>query len=109
MIKNLIVFIIGVLILLVLVGVYIFKMSSNNVPTVEGVKFAISQAQYCEIKDDCVEVNSRCPFGCSVFVNKAERQNIQDLMDSYLGPYCVYDCVEIKGYDCVSKKCSVLF
>ena len=109
MIKNLIIFIIAFLVLIVLVVTYTFKTSPTKALTLEDVKVAISQAQYCETKDDCVEVSSKCPFGCSVFVNQAERQSIQDLINAYDGPDCVYGCVEVKGYDCISNKCSILF
>lgn len=83
--------------------------SSYKIPqTQESIEQAIKEAQYCEVKSDCVQVESKCPFGCYVFVNKNEAEKIQTFINSYESR-CMYNCVELARYDCVNNKCEVLY
>ncbi len=83
------------------------QLVQRMVPTEASIKEQITEANYCETKADCVQVVSQCPFGCYVFVNVAEAERLQQLIDQYPSQ-CVYDCVSMLGYDCVDNKCKVL-
>lgn len=81
---------------------------SYKLPRTEtGIKQAIEQARYCEAKSDCAQVQSKCPFGCYVFVNEKEVGRIQTFIDSYESR-CIYLCVPLKDYDCINNKCEIL-
>lgn len=81
--------------------------SSYKIPQTEsGINQAIEQAQYCEVKSDCVQVDAKCPFGCNVFVNKREVERIQTFIDSHESR-CAYVCVALKSYDCVNNRCEI--
>lgn len=83
-------------------------MSSYKIPTTEkGVKQSIEKARYCEAKADCAQVQSKCPFGCGIFVNKNEAERINTIIDAYESR-CIYQCVIVKGYDCINNKCQLL-
>lgn len=78
-------------------------------PRSEGqIKREIEQARYCDTKNDCTPVNSQCPFGCYVIVNKNEAQRIEQLISSFRST-CTYSCIELKGFDCINKKCEPLY
>lgn len=83
--------------------------SSYKIPKTEaGIKQAIEQARYCEVKSDCAQVESKCPFNCWVFVNGKEAGRIKNFIDSYESR-CIYKCVRLKGYDCIDNKCQALY
>ncbi|MCK6462748.1 MAG: hypothetical protein L6Q29_02935 [Candidatus Pacebacteria bacterium] len=89
--------------------VYCDSGPSYKIPqTQEGIKRAIKETQYCEVKSDCAQVQSKCPFGCYTFVNKKDADRIQAFIDSYEST-CIYSCVELAGYDCVNNKCEVIY
>lgn len=70
------------------------------------IKKEIEKAGYCEADPDCEIVPAQCPFGCFVGINKKEVSRIKDLVDDYEST-CVYSCIEVKGVECVNKKCQV--
>lgn len=72
------------------------------------IKQAIEKAKYCEKKEDCAKIDSQCPFGCWVVVNKKEAERIKEMIDSYESE-CVYGCVEVKGYDCIDNTCQIVY
>lgn len=71
------------------------------------VKKEIEKANYCEVKSDCVLIESKCPFDCYVGVNKDREDRIRNLIDNH-NSKCVYSCVEVKGVDCINNKCEVV-
>ncbi len=82
---------------------------SYKIPTTEnGIKRAIEQARYCDVKSDCAQVQPKCPFGCGIFVNKNEAERINASLESYVSR-CIYQCIMVKDYDCVNQKCQVLY
>jgi hypothetical protein len=36
------------------------------------IQSKINQANYCNIKSDCIDIGGKCPFGCYIYVNKEE-------------------------------------
>lgn len=69
---------------------------------------AITEANYCEVASDCeLVVQSYCPFGCHIHVNKNEAARIWELLDGYESK-CMYSCVEFKGVDCVNNTCQLV-
>jgi len=78
-------------------------------PRSEGyIKREIDKANYCSAKEDCVDVGGQCPFGCYVFVNKNEAQRIGAMITSFEST-CVYSCMALKDFDCISGKCQPIF
>lgn len=69
------------------------------------IKEAIEKARYCSVKEDCILVESKCPFGCYIFVNKNEAKKINDLVQSYESS-CIYSCIQLEDFDCIAGKCS---
>lgn len=95
--------IIGIIIFSVLItSVTIFfpytKVKESN------IKSAIEKANYCIVESDCVDAESKCPFGCYVYVNKNEVEEISELIKSY-DSKCVYDCVSCPTVICENQKC----
>lgn len=77
--------------------------------TVEEVETEIEEANYCENADECVEIIPGCPFGCWDFVNSAEEERIQELIDTYhdqnSGETCLYDCAGHGAVSCTDGRC----
>lgn len=72
------------------------------------IKKEINEANYCQVVSDCQMVTeSKCPFGCYVFVNKNESTRIGELLEEYESN-CAYSCIEFKGVECVSNSCQIL-
>jgi len=73
----------------------------------QGIKNAIEQANYCETKEDCVLVGSKCPFDCYIYSNKAEADRIRTMVDGF-DSQCTYSCIASDGVECVSGKCTMI-
>ena len=70
------------------------------------IKNQIKEANYCNVKEDCVWVGSKCPFGCNIYVNVNEENRIKDLLDNYI-ERCAYACVPVSSVECINNKCVV--
>ncbi len=68
------------------------------------IKKEIEEANYCDTKDDCVDVGGKCPFGCYVYVNEGEAERIRGLVDSYESD-CVYGCMACLDVECRDNRC----
>ena len=68
------------------------------------VEAALSDANYCEVADDCVGVGAVCPFGCNLLVNEAEKEAVLALLSEY-EPECFYKCEPALGLDCEAGRC----
>jgi hypothetical protein len=72
----------------------------------------IDEANYCAAPEDCVNVGSYCPFGCTILVNAAEEERIESLIEDYYdshgGEQCMYDCIAVAGFDCQAQRCVTL-
>lgn len=89
--------------LLIIIGSISLYFLINDQET--KIRKEIELANYCEVQDDCVVVNSKCPFDCFVFVNKNESSRISELIDSYPSK-CIYGCIAVvPELDCVEGKC----
>lgn len=98
---------IGIIIFIIsIIGISIFlsfpKIKESN------IKFAIDKANYCEVDSDCVDAGGKCPFGCYVYVNKNEVEQISRLIQSY-DSKCIYGCVSNTTVACENKKCKEIF
>jgi len=71
------------------------------------IKKEIENASYCQQKSDCEVIQSQCPFGCYLAVNKNESQRIKNLIDNFDSD-CTYGCTELNDYDCVENKCRLI-
>jgi len=105
--KKQLIFLSAAAIFLIISGVAI--LFSKTVFSDENkIKKEIEKAGYCGQKSDCEIIDSQCPFGCFVAVNKNESERIKNLIDNYQSN-CVYSCLEVDGYDCVKNKCTIIF
>ena len=68
------------------------------------IKSAIEKANYCEIDSDCADAGGKCPFGCYVYVNKKEVEQISKIINAYNSD-CVYGCILCSDVICENKKC----
>lgn len=68
------------------------------------VDWRLERANYCEVEEDCVNLGSKCPFGCYIYVNENEEKEMKNLLDSF-DSKCVYGCGECLDVDCISGKC----
>ena len=91
---------IALIIILIIVSIYLSKPIFEE----KRIRAEIEKANYCEVKSDCIQVESQCPFDCYVFVNKNEAERVGGLIMNYSSS-CAYICVEIRDYDCVRGKC----
>ena len=89
------------LMLLFLAGLWAFFFNPSQE---QRILAAIEQANYCTVKSDCVQVDSQCPFGCYVFVNKGAADRIEGMIQQF-DSTCDYSCLELESYDCVQGKC----
>lgn len=66
----------------------------------------IKQANYCNVKEDCIDAGSKCPFGCHIYVNKDKVDKISRLLKSY-SDKCNYDfqCLDCPDVECDNNKC----
>jgi hypothetical protein len=76
-------------------------------PDKVSIQREIDRAKYCEDAADCVDVGSKCPFGCSIVVNKVEAEFIRKLVQDYTTD-CAYDCLALKEILCQEKKCKAV-
>jgi hypothetical protein len=74
-------------------------------PTEASVKEEIARANHCEVDTDCASAGTKCPFGCSIPVNKSEVARIKELLDDFGDETCQYDCINVTGFTCQNKVC----
>lgn len=70
----------------------------------EFIQGQIDKANYCSVKEDCVLAESKCPFGCNIFVNKNELGRINKLISEYKQK-CNLSCAPLKYHNCDENKC----
>lgn len=70
----------------------------------EAVSRAITEANHCETKEDCVLVGSKCPFDCYIYAHKDEADRIRSMVDAYPSD-CTYSCIASEGVDCIANVC----
>ncbi|MFW6025004.1 MAG: hypothetical protein ACOCRX_01550 [Candidatus Woesearchaeota archaeon] len=93
----------GITILIILV---ISIVTFLSVPKLKEsyIKNKIEKANYCEVDSDCVYIDSKCPFGCHIYVNEKESKEISNLIESYESK-CVYGCISCEDVICQDNKC----
>lgn len=90
-------------ILLIIAVFFIFNFDRKV--TEKYIGSEIEKANYCETDSDCgLVTNSKCPFGCYIYVNEDEVNRIENLLEGYESQ-CIYGCVQNKGVECVDNKC----
>jgi len=72
--------------------------------TPEYVKAELAKLNYCEVKDDCVETETKCPLGCYHMVNQAELEKANALVASFKQT-CFQTCAILDDFECVEGKC----
>ena len=86
--------------ILTIVLVSLFGCSRSKVY----IKNEIEKANYCDVKEDCVDAGGKCPFGCYVYVNKNEVHRIENLIASFRSD-CIYDCISCRNVECINNTC----
>lgn len=82
----------------------VFYIYEASVVKERRVKVQISASNYCEVDNDCVVVDSKCPFDCYVFVNQDNAVEVKKTIDEYESK-CVYGCAEKPSVKCEQNKC----
>lgn len=71
----------------------------------------LERANYCDIKEDCVNIGSQCEFGCDTLVNRNEEHNMKEIFKLYklvsksCDSFCFDDTMRFKEKNCVNNKC----
>lgn len=76
----------------------------------QDVEKQIETANYCNTPDDCVNLGSRCPFGCDILVNKNEADIVKRKLNAL--PQinrCNYNCVMPSLIECQENKCIPIY
>lgn len=90
---------------IILTGLGVWAIVFNlQIPPKAYINWKLEKANYCEVDEDCVDLGSKCPFGCYIYVNNAEEKEMKNLLNSFESK-CVYGCAECLEVDCVSGKC----
>lgn len=98
---------IGAILVLLIAVLFMYKQPLSE----KYIKAEIEKANYCNFKEDCVNIGSVCPFGCDILVNKNEAKRISGLIGAFqdctfgVCKFCDYMCIQFKGIDCIDKKC----
>ena len=64
----------------------------------------IKNANYCQSDEDCAFVGHQCPFGCYIYVNQNEREDISAKLQSF-NSRCTYSCINCQGVACINRTC----
>ena len=89
-------------VIIVLLGILFYMLFAG--PSQSEVRDLISTANYCGSPDDCAVVESKCPFGCNVYVNKGEVDRVNELMGEFDSD-CNQSCQEPAGVSCFQGRC----
>ena len=98
---------VGIIVLCILIIPIIVILSISKIKE-SNIISAIEKANYCQVDSDCIDVGGKCPFGCYIYVNKNEVEQISKLIKSYSSK-CVYDCISTSKVACENNKCKELF
>lgn len=64
----------------------------------------IDMANHCATQQDCVNVGSKCPFGCYIYTHASEADRIRGLLENFQSN-CEYSCISCPTVACVDNKC----
>ena len=102
----------GAVLLLVVILFFVQKLERTTAPlsqemsvTIENVQQQIQGANYCQTTQDCVVLEGKCPFGCYITINIAEKENLEPLLEKY-ETRCIYGCIALDGVICQDNKCA---
>jgi len=70
----------------------------------EKVLVEMERANYCDVKEDCVETNTKCPLGCYHLVNVAELEKVNGFVKEFK-QNCFQTCAALEDYECIDSKC----
>src|SRR5262249_35986308 len=82
-----------------------FALLPSCGPSEASVKAEIAAANHCEVDADCDSAGTKCPFGCTIPVNKSEVAHIKQVLDDFGEERCAYDCAPVSGITCQNKVC----
>lgn len=72
--------------------------------TVEKVHEEMAKANYCDVPDDCVLTDTKCPLGCYNVVNIDELERINQLVHDFKQT-CFQTCTTLQDVNCIESKC----
>jgi hypothetical protein len=73
-------------------------------PSEDEVLAALDEANYCLSANECERIEPQCPFGCNIYVNTAEADQIRELLAGFDGE-CTYKCDSPTDAACVEGSC----
>lgn len=84
------------------------ESDSFDLPASLSIKKEIETASHCESDTDCRVLDSKCPFGCFVAINRSETERIDQLIDGF-NSTCDYKCMKSFGATCQENSCKIHF
>lgn len=75
------------------------------------VEDELEDANYCDITEDCIIVDPGCPLACHAPINKAEKAEIEKLLERYHRQHrddCADLCENIGNVYCLHGECIIL-
>ena len=63
---------------------------------------------YGEKDEDCVILESKCPFGCYVAVHSEKEKEISQIIENFPSN-CSYKCMPVFDLKCEEAKCKIKF
>ena len=72
--------------------------------TSEYVIGEMQKANYCDLPEDCILADTKCPLGCYNIVNVDEIERINQLVYDFKQT-CFQTCTTLQDVNCLSSKC----
>lgn len=102
--KKLLIIIGALIALTAIISIIVYRVPLEE----KYIRFQIKGAGYCTDRFDCTAVKSSCPFGCNIYVNRDEKEKVQDLIDT-APRKCEYRCPVAEEIICKQNRCQVTY
>ena len=80
------------------------SIGASGEMTVDKILTAVNTANYCETKEDCVLIDTKCPIGCYNLVNAGTLDSINVMVKEFKQT-CFQTCTALKEIQCQEGKC----
>ena len=98
----------AIILIIFLFVIFIITFSFHPNIKKKYIETQLKDANYCNVKEDCISLGHKCSFGCIVLVNKNEEARINRILNNYkFDAPCLLDCSEC-SVECVNDKCKTV-
>jgi len=77
----------------------------DKAPSESEIREEIEKARICLNDFECINLGSRCPFGCAVAVTRSEAERIRALLNEFEST-CAYGCAQVTEVVCEKGLCT---